>query len=151
MPRIVAWTWPLALPAAALAQSPSLVGGTWFHNETVPDALHPGQIMRVALLAQFTQDGHLTMRWAQAWNGGGFESIGNYSYRPTGPGAYSAVLNDYEPKQDCSNGIACLPLANPFGQVGARGECQYSFRSAVVVDIACGDNPSWRWTRQDGF
>lgn len=136
----------LLLAAPARADEPSLLGGTWIHSENVQDYSHPGQTIRVVMMAQFAPGGQLTVKWAQAGVGGSGEFFGYYTYELSAPGVYSETLTDYAPKQDCTSGV-CLPWPSMFGQPGAHADCRYAFQSAVMVDINCADAGVTRFTR----
>lgn len=138
-----------ATASAAHAQpAPSLIGGVWVHNESYTDPVRPWLMGQVSMLASFDADGRLTVRRAQVWHGGGSQSEGYFSYQLTGPSTYHSVLNDYEPKQDCSSGLACIAFPAVFGQPGASAECQFTFQTAFSVTISCNGAEPWRWTRQ---
>lgn len=121
-------------PRPVHAQEPSLVGGTWKHSENLPDSARPGQVLPLSILAEFTDAGRLTVRHAQPST----ETIGYYGYRMTGPSSYATVLTGYAPPQ-------YAPLFPP---IGTRGNCNFAFRTEMIVDITCDGIYQGAFTRQ---
>ena len=136
----------LSLAAPALAQTPSLVGGTWVNFHDDPDPVHPGNVIRTTTLAQFSPAGRLSVRISSDSPivHGAFVTI--YRYDLTSDSTYSVVAVDYAPKQTCGAGGFCGP-APPFVPMGARSDCAFQFRGALFVDISCDGQPAAQFTR----
>jgi len=136
----------LSLAGAALAQTPTLVGGTWVNFRDDPDPVHPGDIIRTTLLAQFSPSGRLSVRTATDSRTvhGAFVTI--YRYELTSASTYSVIAVDYAPKQICGAGGFCGP-AQPFVPMGARSDCAFQLRGASFADISCDGQPAAQFTR----